>query len=307
MSAINSSVGIDGGHILESIKEMPEDYRRALVDTMMIAAQLELSVLPWCYEVFPTCPDIGAKIAVAAAIQDELGHAHQMFMMLEDFDQSPEDLIFRTSPNKFKVFYMLQIRLRNYIEFVVAQALLDRSGRVTTLDLEEHCSYAPYRRALRKVNFEEKFHISHGEHWTEYYWNLSAETRAKVQEYVDWLFPHGLSWFGVTDARKTRTAQLKYRIRGLSNDAMRQEWLKSVLQWTTPLGIVVPAHWDDEKNEIVLDLPFPMLCDPTARRWSGTLATWEDTVDQWKSGVPSYSEVIGRLQREEWGEDLWTT
>lgn len=307
-SAINHiTPQMDERRLWEDPSELTPEYRQILTDTMRIAAALELSTLPWAYQVFATCPDLGAKIAVAAAIQDELGHAHQMFMMLRDFGEEPEEIIFGTDPERFRIFYMLQFPLSNYIEFVVAQALLDRAGRVTTLDLEENCSYAPYRRALRKVNFEQKFHVAHGERWTKYYWQLNDATKAKVQEYIGWLFPHGMSWFGVTDDRKKRTGQLTFRIRGSSNDHMRRIWLKEVAEWAQRAGIDVPVNRDEHTGQYVADCPFPAVCDPEGRRWFSERATWEETLAQWKAGAPGHKERIERLQREEWGELLWET
>jgi ring-1,2-phenylacetyl-CoA epoxidase subunit PaaA len=291
--------------LIETRDEMSDAYSRVLEDTMRIAACLEFSTLPWAYDVFATCPDISAKIAVAASIQDELGHAHQMFMMLQEFGYDAEDIIFGTEPEQLRIFYMLQFPLRDYIEFVVAQALLDRSGRISTLDLEENCSYAPYRRALRKVNFEERYHVAHGEYWTKYYWNLSPETKAKVEEYIEWLFPHGLFWFGATDDRKKRKGQIEFHIRGRSNDELRQVWLKEVAEWASSSGVVLPVYWDEESECYQSDVAFPAICDPEIRQWKLEPASWEQTFEQWKQGAPGHRERIARLQREEWGSALW--
>src|SRR3546814_11638558 len=79
----------------------------------------------------------------------------------------------------------MQFPVKNYIEFCMSQALLDRAGRITTKDIEENCSFAPYRRALRKINFEENFHVGHGARWVKFYWNYSDETRQAVQDASD--------------------------------------------------------------------------------------------------------------------------
>lgn len=296
---------IDRGDLLDRPNQLSADYRKILTETMQIAAELELSTLPWVYSVFATCPDLSAKISVSASIQDELGHAHQMFMMLEEFGFETDEIVFTKEPRDFKIFYVLQFPVRNYIEFVVAQMMIDRSGRVSTMDIEDNCSYAPYRRALKKVNFEQAFHVNHGDRWVESYWNMSAETKAKVQEYFDWYFPHGLLWFGMSDELKKRTGQITYKIRGNSNDAMRQIWLKSVVAIAKKLGITCPAHFDEDTRTYVIDQPFPMLCNPEERTWTGVQADWADVFKQWKSGVPGYVDSLARVQREDWGTDLW--
>ena len=53
-----------------------------LEKTLTIAAQGEVTVLTWAYTAYEKCPDLGAKIAISASIQDEVGHAHQQGMLL---------------------------------------------------------------------------------------------------------------------------------------------------------------------------------------------------------------------------------
>ncbi len=296
---------IQAGELIENMNDLFPEYREALRQTLYIAAQSEVTVLTWAYTAYETAPDIGAKVAISATIQDEIGHAHQQGMLLERFGTSVEDITFNVDPRKVKTLMIMQFPVKNYIEFCMIQALLDRAGRVTTKDIEENCSFAPYRRALRKINFEENFHVGHGARWTKFYWSYSPETREMVQQACDWIFPHGITWFGLPDALKTRKSQLDYRIRGWSNDTMRDMWLQSACQFATALGIKVPARFDEETNKWVLDCPYPMLCDPDARTWIWSEASWEETITQLKAGGPMNPSAHERLQREEWGASLW--
>jgi ring-1,2-phenylacetyl-CoA epoxidase subunit PaaA len=202
----------------------------------------------------------------------------------------------------------MEFPIRSYIEFVVAQALLDRSGRFTTWDIELHCSFAPYRRALKKVNFEEHFHFRHGAHWSEYYWNHSEETRQAVQDAIDWIFPWGIQWYGRPDHLKSMNDQLIYQVRKWTNDTMRNKWLQNACKWLQRLdGVKFPAHFDDEANRWVMneDHPFPMVADNETQDWIREEADWKDLINYWKDGGPMRPAAYERLQREEWGASLW--
>ncbi|MGV3655280.1 MAG: Phenylacetic acid catabolic protein [Noviherbaspirillum sp.] len=293
------------GELIENMSDLFPEYREALRQTLYIAAQSEVTVLTWAYTAYDTAPDIGAKIAISATIQDEIGHAHQQGMLLERFGTSVEDITFNVDPGKVKTLMIMQFPVKNYIEFCMSQALLDRAGRITTKDIEENCSFAPYRRALRKINFEENFHVGHGARWVKFYRNYSPETRQAVQDACDWLFPHGITWFGLPDALKTRKGQLDYRIRGWSNDTMRDMWLQSACQFAAAIGMKVPARRDEETKKWVLDCPYPMRCDPETRTWIWEEASWEETIAQLKAGGPMNPSAHERLQREEWGASLW--
>lgn len=296
---------IKAGELIEDLDELFPAYHEALRQTLYIAAQSEVTVLTWAYTAYRTAPDLGAKIAISATIQDEIGHAHQQSMLLERLGTSADDITFNVDPGKVKTLMIMQFPLKNYIEFCMSQALLDRAGRITTKDLEDNCSFAPYRRVLRKVNFEENFHIAHGARWVRFYWESSPETRQAVQDAADWLFPHGITWFGLPDHLKTRRGQLDYRIRGWSNDTMREMWLKSACAFAKSVGFSVPARFDEEAKTWRLTCPYPMRCDVPSRTWIWEQAGWDETIEQLKHGGPLNPAGHARLQREEWGEALW--
>lgn len=298
---------IEAGELIEDMAEFTPRYRRVLQKTLEIAAQGEVTVLTWAYTGYETAPDLGAKIAISAAIQDEVGHAHQQGMLLERFGVSMQAKAFDEDPMRYISFPIMEFPVRSYIEFVVAQAFLDRAGRFTTYDIERHCSFAPYRRALRKVNFEEAFHFRHGAHWTEFYWKQSEETRQAVQEAADWIFPWGYQWFGRPDHLKSMGDQLAFSVRAWSNDTMRDKWLQSACRFAAKLGIRVPAHFDEERGKYVLDddHPAPMVADNEKHDWVREPTSWDAMIAYWKGGGPMRPAAYERLQREEWGAALW--
>jgi ring-1,2-phenylacetyl-CoA epoxidase subunit PaaA len=295
----------EAGELFESLEALTPGYRSALEQTLDIAATGEVTVLTWAYTAFDKCPDIGAKLAVCATIQDEVGHAHQQGLLAERVGVSVHERTFHDDVRHIFTWPIMEIPVRSYIEFVVSQCFLDRAGLHWTKDIELNCSFAPYRRVLKKVNFEEVFHMHHGAYWTEFYWNHSEETRAAVQKATDWIFPHGVMWFGKPDNLKTRPDQLRYKIRGWTNDYMRDRWLQSAAAYAKKLGLRVPARFDEDEDKYVLDMPYPMLFDAENYSW-----TWEKTTqaEYWKNarkGGPLRPAAYERLRREEWGSQLW--
>ncbi|MGB3273546.1 MAG: Phenylacetic acid catabolic protein [Xanthobacteraceae bacterium] len=298
-------IWVKSGRKLEDDREMTPRYRNVLVQTMLIAADLEVSTITMYYTPLVKAPTLEAKMAVASAMQDELGHAQVMYRMLEDFGYNTHELIFERDPTEFKTFYLTQHDIPDYIQCVVYMLLGDRAGYTTTRDLEESCSYGPYARSLRKVNFEEQFHVAHGEKWTKFYWNLSPETRKRVQEAIDFVFPNAVMWFGTPDTMKKRVDQLSYKIRGQSNDELRQRWLNEVVPFCESIGIRVPAHFDADKGCYVLDYEMPILLNEETGKWDYKTTTWEEQFEQWRKGGPTKVSGFKRLQEEHWGSALW--
>lgn len=294
-------VKVRSGYQVESLDEMTPRYRDVLVQTMLIAADLEMTPMGYNHGALANAPTLDAKIALASAIQDELGHAQITYRLLEDFGFDTRQLLFERPPGQFRTFYMTQHPIDDYISAVVMMMLGDRAGYTTTLDIEESCSYAPYARSLRKVNFEETFHVGHGERLTEFFWKKSPETRRRVQDAVDLYFPMAVTWFGVPDHLKSRTDQLTYRIRGQSNDELRQRWLAKVVPFCERVGIRVPAHFDSERNQYALNYDMPILLDEASGKWSFDTATWDQQFVQWKKGGPLKTATFERMQAEIWG------
>jgi len=296
---------LGAGAVIEDESEMTDRYRAVLVQTMMIAADLEVATLPADLGPMLAAPSIADRIAVAAALQDEMGHAQVMFRMLEDFGYDTYELLFERDAAAFKSFYLLEWPYEDPIDMAMAQVVGDRAGYTTTLDLERHCSFGPYSRSLRKVNFEEQFHVKRGEHCIRYYMAQGPDVRRRVQESLDFWFPHGAEWFGATDDVKSRMDQLHYRIRGHTNDQLRQQWLAGVVPFCEEVGLTVPAHFDPERQTYVLDYELPILFDETTGKWDFRTVTWEEKFAQWKRGGPAKLPGIQRLQSEIWGDELW--
>ncbi len=298
-------IRLQAGGKVEDISEMTPRYREVLEQTMLIAADLEMSTLGFNYPAILNAPTLDAKISIMSAVQDELGHAQVTYRLLEDFGYDTEELLFRRDPKFFRTFYLVQHPVNDYVTAVISMLIGDRAGYTTTLDIEESCSYGPYSRSLRKVNFEEKFHVAYGEKWTEYFWNKGPKTRKRIQDAVDFYFPLGATWFGLPDHMKTRPDQLQYKVRAQSNDALRQRWLAQVVPFCERVGIKIPAHFDREKGQYVLDYEMPILLNEETGKWDFRTVTWEEQFAQWKKGGPIKTETFRRLQDEVWGDDLW--
>lgn len=297
---------LHSGVQLEDRSQMTARYLDVLVNTMHIAADLEVVTLPTYSPSIRNAPTLEDKIAIASACQDELGHAQVMYRLLEDFGYDTHELLFERDPQLWRTNQLLEFPHTDYIESVVSMCYGDRAGYITTADLEQNCSFGPYVRSMRKVNFEERFHVAHGEKWVEYFWNHSEQTRRRVQECVDFYFPLTVMWFGVPDALKKRTDQLTYRIRGASNDQMRQKWLAQVVPFSERVGIAVPAHRDPGSGQCVLDYTPPIHLDQKTLTWDySRTISWEEQFATWKRGSVHKVPSISRLQREEWGSALW--
>ena len=108
------------GHMVEKSSEMTPRYRDVLMNTIHIAADLEVVTLPTYSPAIKTSPTLEDKIAVASACQDELGHAQVMYRLLEDFGYDTHEFLFERDPEEWRTFQMLEFPHEDYIETVVS-------------------------------------------------------------------------------------------------------------------------------------------------------------------------------------------
>ena len=286
------------GYILESPEEMTDGYRKALVVQLTVQADTELISAPAYWMAARHAPSTNTQVSAHAIIQDELAHANIAYRLLEDLGISKEALVYEREPHEFKHPYGFDQPLENWAELVVANGFFDRAGITLLSDVHKNTSYGPLKRALVKVDMEETFHLRHGEVWMRRLAQAGGEAREMVQRAVDWMFPMTVEWFGLPDDLKRHSGQLEYRLKGLTNDQLRQVWMESTVPLCESLGLDVPAHRDDASGTYVLDFPFPCPYDPTEKRWlfeEGQI-TWDAVFERWKARGPMNERYVESLR-----------
>lgn len=290
---------IRDGYVLESPDEMTDGYRKALTTQLLVQGDTELISAPAYWMAAQDAPSTNTQVTVVAIIQDELAHANIAYRILEDLGLDREKLLYDRAPEQFKHPYGFDQPLENWAEMVVANGFFDRAGYSLLSDVYQNTSYGPLKRALIKVDLEENFHLRHGENWMRRLSKAQGEAKEKVQRAIDWMFPMTVEWFGLPDELKRHSDQLDYRLKGMTNDQLRQDWMSHTVPLCETLGFEVPAHWDEERQEYVLEYPFPCQYDPEAKRWlfdDGEI-TWDQVFARWKARGPMNERYVESIRR----------
>ncbi|MBA2564440.1 MAG: phenylacetate-CoA oxygenase subunit PaaI [Gemmatimonadetes bacterium] len=298
------------GFIVESEDQMTPGYKKALLNILLVQADTELMSAPAYYSAAKDAPTLASRIAVSAIIQDELGHANIAYRIMEDLGESKHDLVYGRAPEEFKNPYGFDQPLENWAEMAVANGFFDRAGICLLGDIYKNTSYGPWKRALTKIDKEEYFHLRHGESWMRRLSKAGGVVKEKLQGAVDWMFPTGIEWFGMPDTKKRHSAQLAFKLKGMTNDQLRQKWMESVVPLCQEIGIRVPAHLDEERKEYVLEYDLPCEFDPVAKRWLfDQPITWERVFERWKNRGPmnrQYAEMIQGRANDLFGARAWS-
>ena len=286
------------GKMIETIDHMSSTYLDGIKRILTVSADTELISAPAYYLAAQDAPSTNAYISAMSIIQDEMGHAHIAYRMLEDLGVSKEQLVYERRPEEFKYPYAFDVPLETWVELVVANALYDRAGFVLLSDIFKHTTYGPWKRALAKVDKEETFHLRHGEVWMRKI-NKQPGGHERLQRAIDWMFPLTVEWFGLPDSQKKHNIQIEYGFKGYTNDELRQIWMSTAVPFLNSLDLKVPAYFDEAQDKYVLTFPFPSRFDAEAKRWifeEGQIG-WDKVITRWKGRGPNNQKFVTEIQR----------
>jgi ring-1,2-phenylacetyl-CoA epoxidase subunit PaaA len=286
------------GKLVEGLQHMSPDYLRGIRRILTVSGDTELVSAPAYLRAARHAPALNNFGSAMSIVQDELAHAHIAYRLLGDLGVDMNQLIYEREPAAFKYPYAFDLPLDSWYEMVLANALYDQAGFVLLSDVHTSSTFGPWKRALAKVDKEETFHLRHGRTWVK---KLAADPdhKAKLQANVDWMFILTLEWFGLPDERKRHGVQLDYGFKGMTNDELRQEWMRHVVPFMDEVGLRVPAHWDEDQQRYVIDCPFPARFDAEKKQWlldDGAIS-WDEVMQRWKARGPMNVDYVNRLQK----------
>jgi ring-1,2-phenylacetyl-CoA epoxidase subunit PaaA len=106
-------------------------------------------------------PTLQRKLALTAKVQDEVGHAQLIYRVVEDLGKPREQCLDDLISGKSKFHNVFTTRRRPGATSGVIAWLVDAAAIISQKALLK-CSYAPYARIMKKICWEESFHILHG-------------------------------------------------------------------------------------------------------------------------------------------------
>ena len=230
---------IDDGGIVEADDEMSDEYRTEVFKFIELHANSELMGGLTERDWIPRSPGLRRKMGVLAKTQDEIGHAHLLYMVAVDLGvktrrQMLEDL-FAGRSRFHNVFHYAAI---TWGDQVAIAYLVDAAALISQQAVFKNCSYGPYRRILRRIIAEEGFHMRHGE---EMLLTIAEGTQIQhdlFQEALDrWWLP-ALQLFGPDS--KPDDELMRFRIKSEPNEVLRDRWVQKYAPLLTGYGFAIP-------------------------------------------------------------------
>ena len=171
---------VQSGGQVETDDPMPDEYRAKLIKF------IEMHGTPSSWA---SCPSgsgssarhAPAKLALTAKVQDEVGHAQLIYRVVEDPASRASRCLDPTISGKSKFHNVFHYPTKTWGDVGVIAWLVDAAAIISQKALLK-CSYAPYARIMKKICWEESFHILHGRDVILTMMNGTDEQRELVQE-----------------------------------------------------------------------------------------------------------------------------
>ena len=231
---------VQSGGQVETDDPMPDEYRAKLIKFIEMHGNSELmGVLPereWILR----APTLQRKLALTAKVQDEVGHAQLIYRVVEDLGKPREQCLADLISGKSKFHNVFHYPTKTWGDVGVIAWLVDAAAIISQKALLK-CSYAPYARIMKKICWEESFHILHGRDVILTMMNGTEEQRELVQEALNrWWGP--LMQFHGNPIPAEDDPMYIWRIKSQGNGEARQQFLDGYVPQIWELGLTVPTR-----------------------------------------------------------------
>lgn len=240
------------GEKIEPQDWMPELYRKQLIRMIEQHAHSEIiGALPegtW----ITRAPGFRRKLALMAKVQDEVGHAQLLYSAAETLGKSREAMINDLITGKSKYSNVFNYPAITWADSAIIAWLIDAGAIVNQL-ANSKGSYGPYCRALERICYEESFHLKYGHDNVVHLATGTPKQREMVQDALTRWWPAIMHFFGPPDKVSVHTEVLmKWKVKMMSNDDMRQQYLDMYVPKIWDLGLVIPdpnLHKNEETGK----------------------------------------------------------
>ena len=248
---------LKGGGVVEPGDWMPEGYRQAVIRFVEMHANSEYMGALLERDWIARAPTYERKIGTSAKVQDEIGHAQLLYCLLEDLGRPREHILADLAAGRAKFHWFFHYFTDSWADVGIIAWLSDAASLVAQKALL-NTSYGPYRRALQKICWEEAFHILYGRDVMQALVGGTDEQFQLVQGALDRWWSRLLCFHGPPTPAERDADLTIWKIKGRSNEDMRQQFLRWSVPRVQALGLTIPDRelkLDDESQRFAYTEP----------------------------------------------------
>ncbi len=280
---------IDSGGIVEPGDDMPDEYRSEVFRFIEFHANSELMGGLTERDWIPKTPGLRLKQIFLAKTQDEIGHAHLLYMVAADMGvKSRNQMIEELFAGKSRFHNVFHYQAVTWADQVAIAFLVDAAAFASQRAVFAQCTYGPYKRVLKRIVAEEGFHLRHGEDMLMSLAEGSPIQHQMFQEALErWWWP-AVQLFGPDS--DPADPLLKWKIKSERNEVLRMAYIQKFVPLLQGYGFKIP---DDE-----------LRYDEASKKWLTSEIDWEPLKATMRNGGPDSRRRIANASAN-WSETRW--
>jgi ring-1,2-phenylacetyl-CoA epoxidase subunit PaaA len=230
---------LDDGGMVEPGDDMPDAYRHEVFRFIEFHANSEmmggLTERDW----IPKAPGLRLKQIFLAKTQDEIGHAHLLYMVAADMGM-------KTRTEMLEDLYEGRSRFHNVFHYqavtwadqIAIAFLVDAAALASQKSVFANNTYGPYKRVLKRIVAEEGFHMRHGEEMLLRLTGGTPVQRQMFQEALDrWWWP-SVQLFGPDSPADDPL--IRWKIKTETNQGLRHAYVQKYVPLLHSYGFEIP-------------------------------------------------------------------
>ncbi|MFT6070383.1 MAG: ring-1,2-phenylacetyl-CoA epoxidase subunit PaaA [Bacteriovoracaceae bacterium] len=251
---------IKNGRRFEADDEMPEIYRKPLMNLLWMQGDSEysgaLGYMPWIEK----APSVREKVLIAQIVKDEMRHASVIYGLLKELGEDTESHVenselgykleedeinigFKRMKDDFRVniFYY---GINYWTDFILFNFLMDRAAGHQLEDTLDS-SYLPWKKGIEGIYKEEVMHLAHGDKWVRI---LSKDPKEKefLQKRLNLWWPRVMNVFGKSTG-KSNEFYMKLGLKKRTNKEIRASFVAEIVELCEECGLTLPEY-DEAAN-----------------------------------------------------------
>jgi ring-1,2-phenylacetyl-CoA epoxidase subunit PaaA len=246
---------IKAGKTFDREDEMPEIYKKALMNLLWMQGDSEysgaLGYMPWIEK----APTLQEKVLVAQIVKDEMRHANVVYKLLSDLGHDTlshienSELQYKLEEDKVNIGFkrikndkrvnIFYYDIKYWTDFILFNFLMDRAAG-HQLDDTLDSSYLPWRKSMDGIMKEEKMHLAHGDKWIKIL-SEKPDDKTFLQERLDLWWPRVMNVFGNSQG-VSNDLYVRLGLKRRTNGEIRETFVNEIHEKCNEVGLVVPNY-----------------------------------------------------------------
>lgn len=186
-------------------------------------------------------PLIEEDIAFGSLAQDKVGHAFNIYQLLQQLGEpDPDEVAFGRKEKDFHCCHLVEQPIGEYDFSLVRHFLFDHAEMIR-FEMLTTSTYEPLANLAKKYKAEIKYHTFHANTWIKQLAKGSEESKARMQSSLNTAYPMA---FGIFEPGPYEELLQSEGIFG-GEKALQEKWVATIQEILKDTGLTIPEVKDE--------------------------------------------------------------